>query len=235
MRRLALLLYIVLALVPAFAQNSPVNPLPYVHQIDMETVLSRASCSATAIGPFALLTASHCEMASSLIKVDGHRAKIVGTPIRDAYDHSIYLLQMEEPFAQYAEVRTLGTPNLGETAILIGNPGPLHAFYRSGQFAGIHKDADTGDIAWMFNFSIAPGDSGAGIFDADGVLYAVSSYMEDAGSDGMHLWVTMSFPLYFTDSQIDDARKFSSTPLPKEKKAFPQDLLDLFFPKPEGQ
>ena len=236
MRHFLLSLVLILGLaVPAAAQSNPTDPTPYVHYLQTQTIMGGdTACSGTAIGPYALLTASHCEEATSTIHVDGKRAKIVGTPIRDEYDHTIFLLQMAKPFAQYAPVRLTPAPKLGEPAYLIGNPGTIRSLFRSGQFAGVHTDEDSDKKAWMFNFFIAPGDSGAGVFDSNGLLYAVVSYIEDAGEpdEGIHMWVTMAFPLHFTQDQITQARSFTSTPLKadEEKKELPLMLLDFFLP-----
>lgn len=217
MRRLSLYLVFALGLgVLASAQTTVFDPTPYVHQT-METTLFDGSgyCSGTAIAPLALLTASHCESPTSIIRVDGVKAKIVST-IRDEYDHTIFLLQMEKPFEHFAPVNWNAMPKLGDPAVFLGNPGPLNNFYRSGMFSGGHKDTD-GDtgISWMFSFLIAPGDSGGGIFDNNGVLYAVVSYMIDAGDheSGKHLWVTMAFPFRFTEDQLARAKAFTYPPL----------------------
>src|SRR5947209_5477529 len=49
------------------------------------------SCSATAIAPHALLTASHCSTISAVIKIDTKDADLLGT-MGDGLDHTIILL-----------------------------------------------------------------------------------------------------------------------------------------------
>jgi V8-like Glu-specific endopeptidase len=216
MRILAILLLSLGVL--ASAQSPTYDPTPYVHHIETKTVMGVGTCTATAIGPNAILTASHCEDASDTVYIDGDKAKIVGAPIRDGADHSIYLLQMSKPFEKFATI-SFNPPKVGDFACMIGNPGDLKGFYRSGQFAGSMTDDDTGKSVWMFNFFAAPGDSGAGVFDNTGSLYAVISYLEDAGSKeaGIHMHVTMAFPLKFTPDQFAQAVSFKSDPLPGDK------------------
>ena len=106
------------------------------HEIEMSTILDDTACSATAIGPYALLTASHCEEPNENITVDGDTpAKIVGI-MRDGNDHSIYFLLMEKSFAAWAQVAD-ALPETGEAVFVFGNPGQMTDVYRQGYVSKI--------------------------------------------------------------------------------------------------
>lgn len=238
MRHFLLSLVFLLGLAtPVVAQPEPVDPTPYVHLVEMKTIMHGGSCSGTAIGPYALLTASHCEVPASFIRIDGKRVKILSIE-RDNYDHSIYFLQMAHPFVKYAPLLLNAKPKLGDLAVLIGNPGQMRNLYRSGQYAGVHVDPDNDQTSWMFNFFTAPGDSGSGIFNSNGEIYGVLSYVENAGDDNIPLWVSMSYPLHFTMDQVNRAQTFTAPPL-SEKEAnvldIPSAILRLFLPPGENQ
>ena len=96
MKRFLPTVILLLTFAPVLSCATKHNPIvaqahKTTHHIEMETILGGGSCSATSIGPHALLTASHCEAPSDVIAVDDVKQIIVRV-IRDGRDHSIYLL-----------------------------------------------------------------------------------------------------------------------------------------------
>ncbi len=63
----------------------------YSYAIAFHTIMGTSDCSATAVGPNALLTASHCELPTNLVKLSTGLVHVVKTE-RDGFDHSILLL-----------------------------------------------------------------------------------------------------------------------------------------------
>lgn len=200
---LSLLLLLRFAL-PARAQN--VDPTPFTHIISMKTVLESHHCSATAIGPHALLTASHCEAATNKVTVDGKELSLLALD-RDGMDHTILFVGNAQPFDLFAKVDATERKR-GDTAIVVGNPGNAVLYYRAGQYSGSMKDPDDGTPELMFNFRAAPGDSGGGIFDGNGGLYAVLNALINEGDDDAPMWVPVAFPLQFTKAQLLRAATF---------------------------
>src|SRR5258708_3268035 len=105
------------------------------HEIHQRTIVEGDSCSATAIGVNALLTASHCELPTDTIAVDGNLAHVLGI-IRDGNDHTIYLLDIT--FVQYASFAK-GLPEIGDDIFAFGNPSGFTDLFRRGTVAGDTK------------------------------------------------------------------------------------------------
>ena len=172
-----------LALLPAYGQNPDIAKYSYkIHQ--MTVVGTGYSCTGTAIGPHALLTASHCELPTDTITIthtiDGpepETIQIVGR-IRDEEDHSIYLLEGNTPFKDIAQFRTPTNPVPGMQVFMAGAPADQGPLYRVGVYSGPGAEDEKG---WeMFSMMIGHGDSGSAIFDKDGKIGWVLSDAEDA-------------------------------------------------------
>jgi len=81
------------------------NPVGWVHdqthRLTMTFQQGSGSCSGTAVGPHAILTAEHCLQAIVSLSVDGRKVSIKSVML-DRNDHAIVLV--DETFADYAEV-----------------------------------------------------------------------------------------------------------------------------------
>lgn len=193
-------------------QRKSVDPTPFVHVLHFSTLLDSHHCTGTAIGPHAILTASHCEAASDDVLIDATNYVIVDIE-RDSFDHTILLLNGGKPFAHYASVDQ-GARKRGDTAIIVGFPGTALALYRAGQYSGSMPDHDNPKIpSLMFSMPSAQGDSGAGIFDVDGTLYAVESFLLNEGDTEMPMWLAGAYPLHFSKAQLSLAADFTPTTL----------------------
>ena len=159
------------------------------HSILIGNVLEQKSCSATAIAPHALLTASHCESASDTVKIDGTvNAKIVGI-MRDGLDHSILLVGTTfKDYADFSESRI----QVGDDIFLFGNPGALNDVLRKGYVAKVAPNPkDVNPVAFKFigpqillnyyDFNGWFGDSGAAVFNSDGEIIGVVSMIHVQG------------------------------------------------------
>lgn len=161
-------------------------------------------CSATAIGPHALLTASHCEMPDDelLIQEGSIDTQIVGR-LRDGSDHTIYLVTAT--FENYALVNQSDRLEQSEEVFLFGNPGDWHDIYRRGYVAGRYRN----EI--LFDFPVFHGDSGAAVFNASGEIVGVLTGQQrqqtDDESDNIKL--AFSFRLSFSDAQLAQAKSFT--------------------------
>lgn len=176
------------------------------HKIYMKTITGRGHCSATAIGPYALLSASHCEEPTDRVMVDDSWHNI-DHMVRDGYDHTIFYLADAIPFDQWARVKVV-VPEQGSIVAMAGNPGMATSIYRDGTFAGEIDHVFQGEI-YLFNFASFIGDSGAGLFAEDGTLFAVESLLVDLSDDADHPFkMPGAYPLHFTDSQWADALAF---------------------------
>lgn len=147
------------------------------HFIVQKNMSSDSECSATAIGPHALLTANHCEVSTDELYIYGlpQPVHILGR-IRDDNDHSIYLV--DGPVFPYAHINLKPDYLYGMRVYMFGNPDGHIDFYRQGYAVGIGNTGDAKDIQpdeIMFDLNIFRGDSGAALFDLDGNIIGVIS------------------------------------------------------------
>jgi hypothetical protein len=168
-----------------------------------------ATCSATAIGKHALLTASHCEVPSVVLVVDGRLCHVVRMN-RDAYDHTIMFLSGIEFDTWAVFAKTL--PEQGDDVFMFGNPSNDKDIYRRGYLTGFTNAAYNGITVRvaLFDLHSFHGDSGAAFFNDKGEIVAVMSVMQTYKNDGEDAVMVFSgtFPLGFTEEDFNKAREF---------------------------
>jgi hypothetical protein len=174
------------------------------HHIHEGTILEGASCSSTAIGPHALLTASHCELATPTVNIDGHNYQITEI-LRDGDDHSIFIIPGitfpdflpvdERPIVEGEDLHGWGWPR--------DNKDPL---YRVG-VGGPNLSSEFDVNAYGIYYPAFHGDSGSAVISAEGKIVGVVSL----GDESAH---TVTFRLSFTPDQLAHATPAPPTPLP---------------------
>jgi hypothetical protein len=148
------------------------------HVIAMDSpVTGPSGCSATAIGPHALLTASHCEKPDGFVTVDGEKGVPIVKVIRDGDDHSILFLEPKSVRFLYT-ARFVNRPlKVGEFVFIWGNPGDsgvqFVAILRTGKFEA--QNIFKNRITDVFDLACEHGDSGSAIFDINGNIVDVLS------------------------------------------------------------
>lgn len=188
------------------------------YQIGQVVVSGGGRCSATAIGPHALLTAAHCEAPTDYLYIRGVEANpvlIVGR-IRDEQDHTIYLLK-GVTFAVYADVLLTDPLEISEDVFTFGNPGDWQDIYQRGYVAGIKVDhsiqaamGDSDPDEIFLDFQAFPGQSGAGVFNTDGKLVAVVAATDMQVKHDDAIAFAAAYRLSFTQAELDKARAFSA-------------------------
>src|SRR5579864_1538915 len=101
--------------------------------IGQETITAAQLCSATAIGPQALLTASHCEAATDDIEIAGqkvHGSAVIVERLRDGLDHTILLVK-NISFPVWIDVLEQ-KPELAQDVFTFGNPGDFADIFERG-------------------------------------------------------------------------------------------------------
>lgn len=199
-----------------------------VHQTHQKTILQGDKCSATAIAPSALLTATHCELGTDILRVDDITATIQAT-IRDGNDHTIYLLDISfENYASFGKGL-----ELGDSIFIIGNPGPFSNLFRRGTVAGfqtvgtswIEELLEGADILpptvkVLYDFNGWPGDSGAAVFNDNGEIVGVVSVGEIVPFKGEDDWPDLKimggYSLAFTPQQLATAAAYRAPIKPKK-------------------
>jgi hypothetical protein len=224
-----------IALAPTYAKNDVVQrarATTYnMHSTD--DLGDTTHCGATAIGPHALLSASHCEDPVSLIGVTGDDAATIYGTVRDGHDHTIFLLSTSFPAWATVSEKPL---DIAERVFMFGSPGDLSNVYREGYVSGKSTGFTPAGDATLFDMNGYSGDSGSGIFNQTGQVVGVLSValVESHQSSSNKEWTFKmmgAFSLAFTDAQLfqatgwkpGDAIPVTITPI--KKKSEP-DLFD---------
>lgn len=236
----SLIVFCVLFLLPLTACAAP-NMIVQkahnaTHRISNSSMLGGGvgSCSATAIGPHALLTAAHCEVASDSLTVDDKTAHVEGT-IGDGLDHVIYLLS-DVTFKDIAQLSDDTQQYPGDRVFVFGNPGQFRDMYREGYVSGFESPNFTNSTSipniFQFLAPVAPkevvkapahkrpvvtfydlngffGDSGSALFNDEGKIVAVTSFIQHNERDGYENKFMGSFELRFKKKQLKEAMEFN--------------------------
>jgi len=179
---------------------------------ELEIVSEEASCTATAIGPHAILTATHCDKSDRWIIRNGDNfavAQIVER-ITDAADHSIFLLD-GVTFVDLVKVNLNDPADMAENVFTIGNPGNFKDYYQRGYIQGFmpaNPDKDIPRDELLYSFPSFSGASGSGIFNENGELIDVISQVIPQTLPGEYMQSTGGFPLNFKTADIDRAVTF---------------------------
>lgn len=202
-----------------------------------------AHCSGTAVAAHAILTATHCSTASSVIEIDGEDTDIYGT-MGDGLDHTIIFVG--KTFTSYVNLAPNARLQVADAVFVFGNPGDFTDLYRSGYVAGFmkpeppdsalaallagrqHPGNDNVRIT-LYDLNGFFGDSGSALFNTDGEVVGVTSFIDGANSQGYGLKFMGSYELRMSPAQIKLAREFvppvEAKEQPKEKQ---KSLFDWF-------
>jgi V8-like Glu-specific endopeptidase len=164
------------------------------------------TCSGTIVAPNVILSAAHCfeeeeDVMSyfglapqrTTMKVDGYQVKILAY-VSDDNDHE--LVRVDYTFKQYSRLAKL--PAVGAHVHYWGNPAGINNVYREGYVTGYHNSAMMMDINGFF------GDSGAGIFNSEGNVVGVISFIQVHPHGGLKFSLMgAATPLEFTALQYD--------------------------------
>ena len=209
---LALFVFCTITILPAFGISPAIEKAHKAsYQIAQVTVTDRAFCSATAIGPQALLTATHCELPDEVVVVRGVGPLDIVARTRDGNDHTILLVK-GAIFADYVDV-ALDSIQVTDDVFTIGNPGHWKDIYQRGYVAGVlHQDDE---YVILLDLQAFPGESGAGIFNPAGKLVAVIASNVPQTEGELQMDLAGAMPLQFSQKDLDKARAFTT---PAEKK-----------------
>lgn len=183
------------------------------------------TCSATAIGPHAILSAAHCDPNGNAalvefltgekpkhrtsMKIDETNVEIVGS-IFDGQDHVIRLLS-GITFARYARFSQLHLEQ-GDKFFLYGEPADNWGALRHGYVMSV-VNTDEGYLA-LLDLNGYYGDSGAAMFNWQGDIVGTVNFVKTYPSDGPDPQDSTEFKMMgapdfgFRQSDIDMAQKF---------------------------
>jgi V8-like Glu-specific endopeptidase len=187
-------------------------------QIGQQIISEQKICSATAIGPHAVLTATHCEVASDYLAIREGEGdyKILGR-IRDGNDHTIYLVS-GAAFKDFAPVVLTDPLAINEDVFTFGNPGEWEDIFQRGYIAGTQADhsvaaalAGGSPDTILFSVQAYKGESGAAVFNSAGQVIAVISFddLQIDKDDGERIGFAAALRFAFTQADIDKAAAFA--------------------------
>lgn len=202
----------ILALTSTFSQDQIPGAIQRAHNsthhIAEMTAIEKDLCSATAVGPHAILTATHCELGTDTLYIEGQKnpAHIEGH-IRDEHDHTILLLS-GITFPSFAQIDISNDERQGEDVFVFGNPGNWSDIYRRGYVSGTIDDGEITQV--LFDLTAWHGDSGAAIFDSNGRIVAVLTGIDkqEAATGGSSIQMVFAFTFAFHQCDLDVARTY---------------------------
>lgn len=171
------------------------------HETTLHLVINGdESCSGTAIGPHAILSATHCFDWLFSLKVYGQPIRVIDA-FSDGNDHTVLIVGLT--FHRWATVG--GEPRQADRVFVFGNPGRETDMYRLGEVYGLSPTSK--GLAMLYGINGWMGDSGSGVFDQSGHLVAVISFLRYMGTDDTSWQCMGSYPLAFTSEQLAEAAK----------------------------
>jgi hypothetical protein len=194
--------------------------------IDPDTRRGSGLCSATVIGPHAILTAEHCDYKDGKGNLDQTALMIdlstkvyhIEDSILDDRDHQILLV--DGPAFTDIATYQVRQPVAGETVFILGDgKGEFPPRELVGTVISVPNDASSVDgEAGLFysTMKVIPGDSGSAVYGTDGKIVGLVTYLlrmknEPNASNA-------NFSLAFTDAQIQQAKDFQPIPYVAKKK-----------------
>jgi V8-like Glu-specific endopeptidase len=177
---------LILCVLTGCANAHPADFREYALRLD----LANGVCSATAVGPHLVMTATHCMEGNRIVAINGKAAYALKR-VDDGKDHS--LVRVSVTFKRWAKVG--GVPVAGDRIRFIGNPAANEYVYREGY---ISRSWAAEVWAQVDSFG---GDSGAGVYCDDGRVCGVVSAGK-AWTRGPFVFSTMvMYPVKFTRKQ----------------------------------
>lgn len=199
--------------VPVDAQAQPYSGLTSEEQAAKAYAveLGNNGCSATKIGPHALLTATHCvdddnpsRKRPEVLLVDDKSTRVKKF-IDDGKDHTIMIVN--DTYKTWASMAA--PPPVGATVFFWGNSefddlfrrGVVCGYYQMDLWKGVWADA-----VMVLDIMFSGGDSGSGLFNEQGYLVGVASavHMWDDRGQGAMGQVGLATPFNFELKDIKD-------------------------------
>lgn len=170
--KVALLLPALLALSACSVQAGPLKEAQRSY-LSITDVFGDFRCGATKIDDHTAVTAEHCVDDAFLLQ-----GQVPSDIIMDGNEHALVIVDKELPGK--AAKLAHRYPTYGEEIFIWGKPMGFGPLWRHGDIAGYVTFPEDPSLAHLGTFTIAnlfvaPGDSGSGIYNADGKLVGTVS------------------------------------------------------------
>jgi len=179
------------------------------------------SCTGTAIGPHAFMTATHCVRGKNAAKVlidltmDAH---LLLSTVSDGRDHTIFLIN-GQAFQNYISVVPVDA-KMDSVLVTYGTgKGAYPPIPKYGRVMSCEDPSDLDRIEHEFctTLPVVSGDSGAAIYDDKGEVVGLVTF----AIDNEITYTNTNFALNFARNQLDFAATFGiggETPIPRHQK-----------------
>jgi hypothetical protein len=179
--------------------------------------LRHGLCTSSALGPHALLTATHCDVGETTLRVDreiGDR-HVLGR-IADGKDHTILFVDgdsFKDVMNKFYNPDSYSMDKVGDDVFLYGDGAGMYPpQYRKGyRMDSVQIGSDevegmpTGTV-YLFDINIIGGDSGSAIYDKHGNLVSLVTYGINGGK------YCGAYIMAFTAEQVKRAKNFNGIP-----------------------
>lgn len=166
---------------------------PPIRDVALRLDLATGVCSATAVGPDVLLTATHCMDGNRITAINGKAAYALKRA-DDGKDHT--LVRVSVRFKKWA--RLGHSPVSGDHVRWIGQPAGNDMVYREGYVSRSYAAE-----VWVQADSFG-GDSGAGVFCDNGLICGVVSAGKAWTRGAFSFSTTVLYPVAFTKAQMKE-------------------------------
>lgn len=136
-----------------------------------------SSGSAVVIGPGSLITNCHVLARASKVSVARENVSYGATLEHADAVRDLCLLKVANFTAPAVTVAGTETLKVGSRVYAIGNPRGLETTISDGLLSGIRRSAADELVALQVSVPISPGSSGGGLFDAQGRLIGITTFM----------------------------------------------------------
>lgn len=154
-------------------------------------------CSGTVVAPRVILTATHCfdNLEATNVKVN---QDVVGIWHRadDGNDHT--LIEVSKLFKDFAPLG--GVLSQTDPVHIFGNPPGMPNAYRLGVVAAIAHEGNK--VTYLFQMPAFFGDSGAGVFDAQGRVTTAITGITLSQRRGYSIQFAFAYPLAFSRDDL---------------------------------
>jgi serine protease Do len=136
-----------------------------------------ATGSAVVVGPGSLITNCHVLARASKVSVARENVSYGATLEHPDAVRDLCLLKVANFTAPAVTVAGTETLKVGSRVYAIGNPRGLETTISDGLLSGIRRSATDELVALQVSVPISPGSSGGGLFDAQGRLIGITTFM----------------------------------------------------------
>lgn len=209
-----------LVLLTTFAYSAPSPAVTKARKTVHTITFEAGKCSATAVAPHMILTATHCTHPAEALTVDG-KDYIIVLIFSDSNDHSLVLIANGDVgFTDIAGIATpQAQPEPGDAVFMWGAENSSGIMFRAGYVAGPRTDGKRHGTLYQLDSFF--GDSGAAIFNSDGqiigLLYGIEDDVEQHVGETVPTYIkyTVSYQMRFPPSVLSSLQQFGSTPVKK--------------------